>query len=252
MVVKRKRQNDESNFENTVRRDALKNKVTEKEMELNQHMRKLWGDNTFWMRNYIISYVNNSSDMKDVTYRLAKNQEEISRSIGLFYDEKAAEKVNKMLQQNLIYFGDILMHMLNKNKNGAIGAEKAWDEGTDKLVNYLGSLNKEWDLKSLGDHFKKYNEMTIGQAMSKVKRSHKEEIAAFDKAYNHAMYDLADFLTRGIVEQNPDKFDRNSKSYRNTTDKHLTEMTSSSNEPKQTEKSQNATNATNNTSNTGV
>ncbi len=54
----------------------------------------------------------------------------------------------------------------------------------------------------------------ITQAMAKIKRKHEEEIEAFDKAYNHSMYDLADYLSNGIVANSPEKFDKDKKSMR--------------------------------------
>lgn len=222
-IKRRKNQNHESSFRDMVREEALKNKLTEKELELNQYMRKLWADNTFWMRNYMISYMNNSSDLKDVTRRLLKNQDQIGRSFGLWYSDKVGQNVSKMLQTNLISYGNLLKEMSDKNANAAIGAEKKWDADTEKLVKYMSSLNGEWDQSVLLEHFKKYNQMNITQAMNKFKRKHTEEIEAFDQAYQHAMYDLADYITNGIVKQHPDKFDK-TKSYSSSTEKNVDEI----------------------------
>lgn len=223
VIRRRKREDHESSFKEMVRSEALKNKLTEKELELNQYMRKLWADNTFWMRNYMISYMNNSSDLKDVTRRLLKNQDQIGRSVGLWYTEKVGQNVSKLLQENLISYGNLLKEMMDKNKNAAMGAEKKWDDDTEKFVKYLSSLNKEWDQSVLSEHFKKYNQMNITQAMNKFKRKHVEEIESFDKAYSHAMYDLADYITNGIVKQNPDKFDK-VKAYSSETEKNVDEI----------------------------
>lgn len=209
-IRKKKAEDHESAFADLVRNDALKDKVTEKEMELNQYMRKLWGENTTWMRSYVTSYMNNSSDLKDVTRRLLQNQEQIGKSFGLWYGEPVGKEVTSILQKNLISFGDVLKEMMDKNKNAAMAAESKWDGSTDNLVSYLTKLNPEWDSKTLSDHFKKFNNLNITQAMAKANRKHQEEIETFDKAYNHAMYELADFITSGIVRQHPDKFDKGS------------------------------------------
>ena len=119
---RRNREAEESSFAEMVRNDAIKNKLTDKEHELNQYMRKIWAENTFWMRNYIISYMNNSSDMNDVTKRLLKNQEQIGRSIGLWYGDDKGKQIISMLQRNLVSFGDVLKDMMDKNKNAAIVA----------------------------------------------------------------------------------------------------------------------------------
>ncbi len=199
-IKKRKREDAESSFAEKVREDAVKDKVTEKELELNQYMRKLLGENTIWMRNYTISYMANHTDMKDVTQRLMKNQAEIGKAFGLWFGKEKGNAIGDLMSKNLISFGDILKGMMDKNKNESIISEK--------LVDYLVKINPKWSKTDLGHNFKKYNEMFINSATARYRKKHNEEIEAFDKAHNYAMHDLADYITKGIVDEFPEKFDK--------------------------------------------
>ena len=46
------------------------------------------------------------------------------------------------------------------------------------------------------------------QAINRYRGKHASEINSFDKAYNQANFDIADTITKGIVQQFPEKFDR--------------------------------------------
>lgn len=210
-ITKRSKEDEQSKFAEQIKADALKDKITEKEQELNQYMRKLWAENAFWTRNYIISYMADGNDIKDVAKRLLKNQDQISRALGLWYGDESGSKISKLLGKNTTAFGDTMMEMKRQNKNGAIVAEKKWQDTTDELVSYLSNLNEHFNKSDMSHNFKKMNEMTITQAMARYRKQHDNEIKSFDKTYNHAIYDVSDSITKGIVSQYPDKFDKSKK-----------------------------------------
>jgi hypothetical protein len=211
VYARRKKTSDEKlDLAKRIRKDAVKDKITEKEQELNLYFRKLWAEHSFWTREYIVAYLNGTKDVNDVTRRLLKNQEQIGRALGMWYGEKNGLKVSDLLKNQLISFGDMLNDMVNKDRQKSIISEKKWTENTEKLVDFLVSLNKSWGRVELGQHFKQYNEAITGIAGNRLKKNHQEEIKSFDKAYTLAMYDVADVLTKGIVNQYPEKFDKDS------------------------------------------
>lgn len=191
-----------------VKKDAVKDKITEKEKELNLYLRKIWAEQAFWTREYIVSYLNGTKDINDVTKRLLKNQEQIGRSLGMWYGDKNGNKIADLLKNQLISFGDLLNDMVNRDREKSIMSEKKWNDNTDKLVDFLVGLNNKWGRTELSQHFKQYNEMVTGIAGNRMKGKHQDEIKSFDKAYNQAMYDIADVLTKGIVSQYPNQFDK--------------------------------------------
>ncbi len=205
---KRKAEKEQVNFAKKVKDEAVKDKVTEKEKELNLYLRKLWGEHASWTDNYIKSYLSGSKDVNDVTRRLLKNQEQIGRSLGMWYGDKNGLKIGDLLKNQLISFGDMLSAMVGKDKQKAIMSEKRWHDNTDKLVDFLVSINPKWNRTEMSQHFKKYNESITGIAGNRIKRRHQEEIKSFDSANNIAMYDIADFMTNGIVKQHPEHFDK--------------------------------------------
>ena len=210
-IRRRKREKEQVNFAETVRKDAVKDKITEKEQELNQYLRKLWAEHAFWMRQYVISYLNGSSDVNDTTRRLLKNQEQIGRAIGLWYGEKNGKKIGELMTTQLVAFGDMLNAMRTRDKNASVVAEKKWHGATEALVDFLVELNAKWGRVELGQHFKHYNEMITNMSIHRFRKKHNDEIGSFDKAYTHAMNDIADVLTKGIVKQHPEQFDKNAQ-----------------------------------------
>ena len=207
-IRRRNREKEQSKFAEQIKKDAVKDKITEKEQELNQYLRKLWAEHASWMRQYVIAYLNGTGDVTDVTKRLLKNQDQIGRSLGMWYGEKNGAQISDILKTQLISFGDMLKGMVNKDKNTSVIAEKKWHDNTEKLVDFLVDLNPKWGRVELSQHFKRYNEMMTNMAINRFRKKHNDEIASFDKAYTHAMFDIADVLTKGIVNQHPEQFDK--------------------------------------------
>lgn len=207
-IRRRKKEKEQSSFAEEIRKEAVKDKITEKEQELNQYLRKLWAEQAFWLRQYVISYLNGSSDINDTTKRLLKNQEQIGRALGLWYGEKNGKKIGELMTAQLIAFGDLLNSMRTKDKNASVVAEKKWHDATEQLVNFLISLNPKFGRVELSQHFKQYNEMITNMAIHRFRKKHSDEIGSFDKAYTHAMNDIADVLTKGIVNHYPEQFDK--------------------------------------------
>jgi hypothetical protein len=208
VIRRRKRETEVGKLTQKIKKEAIKDKITEKEQELNQYLRKLWAEHAFWMRQYVIAYLNGSSDVNDVTKRLLKNQDQIGRSLGMWYGDTDGQKISDILKNQLIAFGDMLNGMASKDKNISVGAEKKWHDTTEKLVDFLVNLNNKWGRTELSQHFKRYNEMMTNMAINRFRKKHYDEINSFDKAYSHAMNDIADVLTKGIVAQFPEQFDK--------------------------------------------
>lgn len=207
-VNKYNKKKEQEKRESEIKRKALENKVTEKEQELNNYMRKLWGDNAYWMRNYTISYLSGGKDVRENASRLLKNQDQIGRAMGMWYNKDAGKKISELLQKNMVAFGDMLSAMVNKKRNEAIVAEKRWNDNTDSLASYLSSINPGFDKIELSQELKKYNELMTTLAINRYRGKHASEINSFEKAYNRATNDIADVITKGIVKQFPEKFDR--------------------------------------------
>lgn len=206
-IKRRGKEKEQSKFAEDVKREAIKDKITEKEQELNQYLRKLFAEHAFWMRQYVVSYFTGSKDVNDVTKRLLKNQEQIGRSLGMWYGDKNGARISDIMKDQLIAFGDMLNGMLSKEKNLSVVGEKKWNDNTEKLVDFLVQLNNKWGVE-LSQHFKQYNEMMTNMAINRYRQKHYDEINSFDKAYTHAMNDIADVLTKGIVRQHPEQFDK--------------------------------------------
>jgi hypothetical protein len=208
VVRKRGKDKEQSKFAEDVKREAIKDKITEKEQELNQYLRKLWAEHAFWMRQYVVSYFNGSADVKDTTKRLLKNQEQIGRSLGMWYGDKNGARIADIMKNQLIAFGDMLNGMVSKDKGLSVAGEKKWNDNTEKLVDFLVEQNSKWGRVELSQHLKQYNEMMTNMAINRFRKKHNDEINSFDKAYTHAMNDVADVLTKGIVRQHPEQFDK--------------------------------------------
>src|SRR6185436_7613882 len=75
---------------------------SEKAVELQMNMRKLWEDHITWTRLYIVSAAAGLGDADLTAQRLLKNQDEIGKAIEPFYGDKAAAGLTALLRQHII------------------------------------------------------------------------------------------------------------------------------------------------------
>ncbi len=206
-IKKRNREKKQTEEKYLVRKEAVKDKVTEKEKQLSNYLRKLFAEHALWTKNYMNSFLTNAPNIDDTAKRVQKNQEQIGRALGMWYGTDAGKKIGQLFLKHISYFELMLKEMLEKNKNGSIIAEKRWHDATNQLVDYITSINPKINVTALSQNFKTYNENITSAATAKYRKKHSEEITSFDKINNQAEV-IADMLTEGIVKHFPSQFDK--------------------------------------------
>jgi hypothetical protein len=72
--------------------------ISKKHFDLQNAMRKLWTDHVWWTREFIISKLENPSEIDSVTSRLIQNQKDIGSAMTQFYGEKPVKQWNNYSQ----------------------------------------------------------------------------------------------------------------------------------------------------------
>jgi len=177
---------------------------------LGMAMRKLWEDHIMWTRNYIISAVDNLSDVNKVAARLMKNQEDIGNAIKPYYGDAAGNKLTDLLKTHIMDAGELVKAAKANDAAAANMAEKKWYMNADDIVNFLTGANPNWTKSAMTDMLYGHLKLTKTEAVARISKDYDADIAAFDQIHSNALM-MADMLTMGIIKQFPDKFGKMTK-----------------------------------------
>ena len=173
--------------------------------DLKMAERKLWIDHVLWTRNFIISDIASLEDKGPVLERLLKNQDDIGNSIKPYYGEDAAKNLASLLREHIEIAGKVVDAAKSGNKEELDNYNKLWYANADAIADFLSSANLKYSNKTLKDMLHKHLQLTTDEAVARLKKDWKADIASYDKGEDH-MVKFADILAEGIIKQFPEKF----------------------------------------------
>lgn len=179
--------------------------MTKKGYELKTAMRKLWEDHITWTRNYIISALADLGDLKAVSTRLLKNQDEIGNAIKPFYGLAASKKLATLLRDHIMIATKVVEAAKKGDKASLNASSKKWNANADDIALFLSKANANWNKKELKDMLYKHLELTTGEVVSRLNKKWAADIDFYDKGHDHMLM-FSDALIDGILRQFPDKF----------------------------------------------
>ena len=174
-------------------------------VNLKMNERKLWIDHVSWTRNFIVSDLASLADKDVVLQRLLKNQDDIGASIKPYYGEDAGNKLSKLLREHIELAGQVVAAAKSNNKTDLDKYNKLWYKNADEISKFLSDANPNWSNSELKDMLYKHLEFVTNQAVARINKNWKADIAAYDEGEEH-MIKFADVLSDGIIKQFPEKF----------------------------------------------
>jgi len=175
------------------------------QLKLKDDMEKGWLDHTIWTRSYIVSALAELPDQKETLNRLLRNQQDIGNVIKPYYGEDAGNKLAALLREHIIIAGKII-DAAKHNKQDAVKALEAdWHVNADEIAKFLSDANTNWTYKELQEMLYTHLQFITDIVLARLKGDWKSDIAITDKNEEHMIH-MADYLTKGIVKQFPDKF----------------------------------------------
>ncbi len=169
-------------------------------------MRRLWEDHVIYTRLFIISDVENLADKSATADRLLQNQVDIGNAIKPFYGDAAGSQLTALLKQHIL----IAVAVLDAAKAGDQAAlQKAsadWYANANDIATFLSNANpKNWPLDTMKAMMKQHLDLTLQEAVDRLKGNYAADIQDFDTVETHIL-GLADGLSSGIVAQFPSDF----------------------------------------------
>lgn len=169
-------------------------------------MRKLWEDHITWTRMFIISAAADLPDKAAATDRLLQNQVDIGNAIKPYYGEAAGAQLTALLKEHITTAAEIVAAAKAKDKAKQDDATKRWFANADQIADFLSKANaKNWPQGEMRKMMQDHLNLTTEEVVARLQGNWAADIAAYDKVHDQILH-MADMLSKGIVNQFPDKF----------------------------------------------
>ncbi len=190
--------NDASARGATVRRQTA---VSNAELALRNEMRRLWEDHVTWTRLAIISLTTDSPDT-----RLLRNQTDIGNAVKPFYGTAAGKRLTALLREHILIAAE-LIGAARKADQAAVARQQArWTANANRIAMLLSTANPRfWKLGPMRAMLHEHLRLTTNEVVARLEQNWAADVRAYDKIRSQAL-DMADMLSRGIVEQFPERF----------------------------------------------
>jgi hypothetical protein len=174
-------------------------------LELKQDMRKLWTDHVVWTRDYIIAAVGDQPDAQAAANRLMKNQEDIGKTVAVFYGAPAGQQLTILLKEHIRIAVEVVKASKAGDKAALRQADRQWQQNATGIADFLSKANPHWPRAALVELMQKHLSTTTDEVVARLNKDWDADVRAFDEVYEHILH-MADTLSDGLVKQFPEKF----------------------------------------------
>jgi len=174
-------------------------------MALNQTFRTLWEQHVAWTRMLIISIAEGLEDEQAVTERLLRNPSDMAEVFRTYYGDKIASQFSKLFTEHLVIASELVKAAKAGDQKAAADAEARWYENADELATFLNRINPYWPKSVVLPMLQEHLKMTKEEAVQRLNKNYKADIATFDKIEKQAL-EMADAFTTGLIQQFPGSF----------------------------------------------
>lgn len=179
---------------------------SEKYIELNQAMRKLWSDHMFWTLATVEAFFHNDGALNDDLARLLDNQQDIGTAIVPYYGQEAGDQLTALLTTHINQAVPVLTAARDNNQAALDVAVANWNQNARDIADFLTAANPDnWPQSTTEPALLHHIEQTIDYSVKVLQNDHAGAVDSFEEALHH-MLDLADTLSEGVAKQFPEKF----------------------------------------------
>jgi hypothetical protein len=179
---------------------------TERSVRFRADMRKLWEDHIIWTREFIVAFAANSGDQDEVAARLLANQSDIGDAIKPYYGDDAGDALTELLREHILGAVALLQAAKAGDAQAFESARVAWYSNGQEIAEFLNAANPQnWPLPVISHHMTMHLDLTLQEAAHRLAGDFQSDITDYD-AVHHAILEMADFLSLGIIHQFPKEF----------------------------------------------
>lgn len=174
-------------------------------MGLNNAMREVWIQHVYWTRMLLISIAARLQDQMAVTKRLLENPEDIADVFGEFYPKEVTDVIARLLTEHL-QIGSALITALRDGKNAeAAMLTRQWYANADQMAAAFARINPQYREEDVRQMLYRHLGLTQKEVAARLAGEYEADIDAFDEVEEEIL-EMADYFTRGLVMQFPQRF----------------------------------------------
>jgi hypothetical protein len=185
--------------------DALSDGVSPRELRLMSDMRALLDKQIVWIKQLVVSTVDNLRDTDIIHQKLIKNVIDIGNLFRLYYGNDKADTITNLLKDNVLISREFIKAIRRRDINGAGNYERDLRKNADDISFTLSSMNPYYMENNVREMLYGYVDSIRDIAISRMNGDYAKEADAFDNAKTQTMV-MADYLTDGIIEQFHNQF----------------------------------------------
>jgi len=173
---------------------------------LRQEMQKLWTDQVFWMREYIVASTAGGEETSAIGERLLRNAEGFRFAISRFYGIENSDKFADLLKAHVLIAFDVIEAAKAGDKVRLEAANQKWHANAADIATFLNNLNpRYWPKQCLNDTWDQHLALTMDEITARLQTNWKDDITAFEKDFAHIL-GFAECFADGIIKQFSSKF----------------------------------------------
>lgn len=175
------------------------NQYTQKQINLMNRIRQLWGQHVYWTRFFIISTASDLDDLEPVTKRLLRNPKDFAELLAPFYGKKAANQFDKLFTEHLMIGAELVNAAKNGQTDKVNSARDRWYKNADEIAAFLSSIERCWDESKWRNMLYSHLKMTEQEATLRLQKNYTADIKIFEEIENEA-FKMADYMFYGITK----------------------------------------------------
>lgn len=176
-------------------------------VQLYGEMRALWAQHMEWTYATVVAFAAESPGLTATLNRLLANQEDIGDAIRPFYGKQAASQLTALLKVHINDAVPVLQAARAGDKAALDKAIDEWLANADDIADFLAGANPAWPRGEMRQMMRMHITQTVTYAALQLRADYVGSIREYDQAEQHMM-EMADMLSKGIVQQFPDRFSR--------------------------------------------
>jgi hypothetical protein len=183
-----------------IKRSTHDCKITLRQFELSNTLRRLWIEHVLWTRFFIVSTAFDLPDLQVVTQRLLQNPGDFARALKPLYGREIAAQFDRLLTDHLL----IAAALVNAAKAGntpEVERQRAlWYQNAADIARFLAAINPFWSEEQWRRLLFEHLRLTEDEAVFILTGQFERSVRQYDLIQAEAL-EMADVMTNGLVCQ---------------------------------------------------
>lgn len=176
------------------------NRLTAKQLQLLNSMRRLWVEHVMWTRSFVVSTTFDLGDLDYVANRLMRNPADFAEALRPFYGNEKAAIFNNLFTEHLEIAGQLVNAAKTGDTRAADEQRMKWYANADDIASFLSAINPYWSRNMWQSMLYDHLMMTENEATQILTGQYETSIGQYDAIQKEAL-EMADYMANGIIRQ---------------------------------------------------